>query len=278
MTKSLNLRVKNSKKYMKKTIISIILVLFSVLSFGKDNGTLKFLGIPIDGSESQFATKLKEKGFYYNSASQSFKGQFNGQQVDVLIHTNHNIVDRICVVFPFTSETNVKLAYNHLLEQLSSSSKYTDLSVNESIPEDEKISYQILVNKKRYQASFCYFNQERDKDEFLNALLDKFSGILTPEQLAQAREYYNNSMNEQESGQQELFAQISAKLQEIEDNPKETDKEKVDQISKILFKFMEGMYSLADGDVWFMIHEQYGSYQIVLYYDNRHNQANGEDL
>lgn len=41
---------------------------------------------------------------------------------------------------------------------------------------------------------------------------------------------------------------------------------------------MDGMRSLADGDVWFMIHERYGRYQIGLYYDNLHNQAHGEDL
>ena len=47
---------------------------------------------------------------------------------------------------------------------------------------------------------------------------------------------------------------------------------------KFLAAFMEGMSSLADGEVWFMIHERYGRYQIGLYYDNLHNQAHGEDL
>ena len=44
-------------------------------------------------------------------------------------------------------------------------------------------------------------------------------------------------------------------------------------------------YSETDTDeeienrlVWFTIYEQYGQYQIVIYYDNGYNQANGDDL
>ena len=47
---------------------------------------------------------------------------------------------------------------------------------------------------------------------------------------------------------------------------------------RFLATFMDGMKGLADGDVWFMIHEHYDQYQIGLYHDNLHNQANGEDL
>ena len=39
---------------------------------------------------------------------------------------------------------------------------------------------------------------------------------------------------------------------------------------------------LQDGDVnkcvWFMILREYGKYRIVMYYDNKYNEANGEDL
>lgn len=42
--------------------------------------------------------------------------------------------------------------------------------------------------------------------------------------------------------------------------------------------YLDAMTSLADGDVWFMIQENYGQYYIGLYYDNLHNQAHGEDL
>ena len=48
---------------MKKTLLIALLTLISVVCFGQEGGPLKFLGIPIDGSEAQFAAKLKSKGF-----------------------------------------------------------------------------------------------------------------------------------------------------------------------------------------------------------------------
>ena len=35
---------------------------------------------------------------------------------------------------------------------------------------------------------------------------------------------------------------------------------------------------ITNRSVWFTINKQYGQYQIVLYYDNGYNQANGDDL
>ena len=48
---------------MKKALLIALLTLFYAVSFGQDGGPLKFLGIPIDGTEAQFAAKLKAKGF-----------------------------------------------------------------------------------------------------------------------------------------------------------------------------------------------------------------------
>ena len=48
------------------------------------------------------------------------------------------------------------------------------------------------------------------------------------------------------------------------------------------FKDLELDSTLIDSTlnrvVWFMIDEQYGEYRILMYYDNKKNQANGEDL
>ena len=59
---------------MKKTLFITLLTLLSIVCFGQDGGTLKFLGIPIDGTEAQFAAKLKSKGFTYNTVYESYKG------------------------------------------------------------------------------------------------------------------------------------------------------------------------------------------------------------
>lgn len=58
--------------------------------------------------------------------------------------------------------------------------------------------------------------------------------------------------------------------------------ENTEEANDIAYRFishaLDTIRSLADGEVWFMIHEHYGKYQIGLYYDNLHNQAHGEDL
>lgn len=78
--------------------------------------------------------------------------------------------------------------------------------------------------------------------------------------------------------QESLYAEIMAEMQKmglVQDENAEEDPAKA---IRFVATCMDGMRSLADGDVWFMIHERYGRYQIGLYYDNLHNQAHGEDL
>ena len=263
---------------MKRILLIALLSLVSLVSFGQNEGALKFLGIPIDGTEAQFAAKLKNKGFTYSTVSEGYKGQFNGKPVDVYIHTNHNLVDRVYVAFPYTTEEGIRVEFNRLLGQFKDNNKYMDLSMNEEIPADDDISYEITVKNKRYQASFCYFDPDRDPIAFMDALLDKFSAFFTEEQLAKLKEYVKKAMDVPESEREALQEQMMAEMQAmgLGQNPDaEVDPEKA---LLFLATFMDGMKSLADGDVWFMIHERYGRYQIGLYYDNLHNQAHGEDL
>lgn len=263
---------------MKKTILVAIMSLLSVLCLGQDNGALKFLGIPIDGTETQFAAKLKGKGFIYNSFYESYKGQFNGKPVDVYIHTNHNLVDRVYVAFPLTSEESVKVEFNNLLGQFNDNGKYLDLSMNSEIPDEEDISYEIAVNNKRYQASFSYFDPERDQVAFMNSLLDMCSDYFTEEQLVILKEYCKKAMDAPASEQKSIQVEMMAKMQAMGADQAEDGSVDEEKAIRFLFSFLDGMKSLADGDVWFMIHENYGRYQIGLYYDNVHNQAHGEDL
>lgn len=75
-----------------------------------------------------------------------------------------------------------------------------------------------------------------------------------------------------------LQAQMMDEMQSMglgQDLGTEADPEKA---LRFLATFVDGMRALADGEVWFMIHERYGRYQIGLYYDNLYNQAHGEDL
>ena len=261
---------------MKQILLIALLTLFSTFCYCQDGGPLKFLGIPIDGQKSEFAARLKSKGFIYNSISETYKGQFNGQNVDVVIHTNHNHVDRVYVAFPYTTERSIKVDFNRLLAQFNDNEKYMDLSMNEPIPVDDDISYEIIVNNKRYQASFCYFDSDRDPIAFSDALLDEFSDFFTKEQLVTLKQIAIEGMNAPEAEQELMQAQLIGMMQEMfGENDAEPDPEKA---YRLLITLLDAMNSLADGHVWFMIHEKYGQYQIGLYYDNLHNMAHGEDL
>ena len=263
---------------MKKAILITLLACFSVVCMGQNEGALTFLGIPIDGTEAQFTAKLRKKGFTYNSAYESYKGQFNGKSVDVYIHTNHNLVDRVYVAFPYNSEEGIRGEFNKLLSQFKDNGKYVDLSMNTEIPSDEDISHEISVNKKRYQASYSYFNFDRDPLEFMNALIDKFDEFLMPEQIAELKATIKTTMEAPEDEREEIQAKMMAELQQLGLNQSGDENADQEKAFRFLLTFMDGLKSLADGDVWFMIHENSGRSYIGLYYDNLHNQAHGEDL
>ena len=263
---------------MKRILLTALLALISSLCFGQDSGALKFLGIPIDGTESLFATQLKSKGFTYNSIYKSYKGQFNGKPVDVYIHTNHNLVDRVYVAFPYTTEEGIKVEFNRLLGQFKENAKYIDLAMNSEIPADDDISYEISVKNKRYQATFSYFNPDRDPVSFMDAMLDKLSDFFTEEQQTKLKEFSKKLVEAPKEEHEELQAQMMAEMQETGFGLAEGAELDPEKALRFLSTLMDGMRSLADGDVWFMIHENYGRYQIGLYYDNLHNQAHGEDL
>ena len=263
---------------MKRIVLVALLVFLPFFSFGQTHGALKFLGIPIDGTESKFDSELRAKGFTYNYTNKSFKGQFNGQTVDVYLHTNHNLVDRVYVAFPKTNEEGIRVEYNQLLRQFQENGKYMDLDMNEKIPEDDDISYEISVNSKRYQATFSYYDADRDPIKFVDALLDKLSDFFTAEQIAKLKEISRKMADAQEEEHEKLQEQMMTEMQALGLGQEDNSEPDPERALKFLASFMDGMKSLADGEVWFMIHEQYGRYYIGLYYDNLHNRPHGEDL
>ena len=259
---------------MRKLVGTLRLTLLSLFAYGQNHGALKFLGIAIDGTEAQFISQLKTKGFTYSSSSQGYKGQFNGRNVDVFIHTNHNLVDRVYVAFPKTTESNIRIEFNLLLSQFKESDKYIELGLNERIPDDEDISYEITVHDKRYQASFSYFDETRDQFSFIDALIDKFASKYSEEERTTLKNSFRSFMNLSEDDRNDLYNKAMASISESSDGDSVFDQSKLFSMAAIL----NGMQSLADGSVWFMIHELYGQYYIGLYYDNLHNRAHGEDL
>lgn len=119
--------------------------------------------------------------------------------------------------------------------------KYFALTPNEPIPNSEDISYEMLVNKKSYTASF-YYNPlyEMSEEEKIQFVQDLKDSLLSQEGV--------------DSADQESFEQALKLL----------------AVSKLITK--------ANGEVWFTISEYLGKYYISMYYDNLNNRPNGEDL
>ena len=256
---------------MRKTLLITVLLFIVSICFAQSD-PIKFLGIPVDGSLAQFESKLMSKGFKYYSLNECYKGQFNGKSVDVIIHTNHDVVDRVVVLFPRTSEQSIRTEYNRLLKQFNDTGKYIGL-LNEEIPEKEDISYEMTVNNKFYQCSFSYFDPTREPTAIADALTDKvLSKYISEEDVTKHKEWAKNVMNMPDDKQKDIFAGIVSDVTNgINDGS--IDKEKA---YAFIVSLVGAVEELADGQVWFKIDDTCS--RIVLYYDNLHNQAHGEDL
>lgn len=227
---------------MKKILLSIIMPLIFSAGLYAQKDVTKFLSIPVDGSKTAMIQKLKAKGFQYNRTLECLEGEFNGRDVQLRIVTNNNKVWRIVVVDATTSnESDIKIMFNHLCRQFSNNKKYMPAALSDySLSDEEDISYEMLVNKKRYEATYYQAPEIVDSTtiakEIQSILLSKY----TEEQLANPTEDIKTAM----------------------------ERESVDYL---LDKF-------SKKSVWFMINEQYGRYRIVMYYDNEYNHSDGEDL
>ena len=103
---------------MKKLLLFILFV--SVAMGANAQNTIKFLGIPVDGTKREMISKLEAKGYEYNSYRDYLTGEFNGQDVMISIQTVNNRVWRVCVINESnTNETNIKIQFNNLFDQFS---------------------------------------------------------------------------------------------------------------------------------------------------------------
>lgn len=156
--------------------------------------TIKFLGIPIEGTKKEMIAKLQAKGYEYNSYSDALTGEFNGQNVVISVQTVNNRVWRIAVIDTNgRDEADIKIRFNNLLEQFSNNAKYIKVG-GDRLTDTDDVSYQMTVKNKRYEALFSF------EDKSIN------------------------------------------------------------------------------GQVWYMIAEQFGRYKIAMFYENLDNAANGDDL
>ena len=177
---------------MKKLFFFVVAMVCAVGVYAQTDVT-KFLGIPVDGFKDEMISKLKAKGFRSHEYDKEvLVGEFNGQNVTIFVHTNNNKVWRIAVLYVENcDETQTRTHFNNLCYQFENNPKYIQLKENQTINENENFGYEMLVNKKRYDA---YFLQKPETLKYsrklvwftINRNIGKYNIIL----------YYENGNNE----------------------------------------------------------------------------------
>lgn len=164
---------------MRKFLTLLAIIAISASTFAQKEVT-KFMGIPVDGSPTEMIKKLKTKGFTtYKDFMQDVKlgyidwdgpevliGRFNGEKVGVCLSVEQNKVWRIYLVDKDSrDETNIKLRFNNLVRQFEDNGKYIPYFEEQTIADDEDISYEMTVRNKRYDASFFQKGEDGTVDK-----------------------------------------------------------------------------------------------------------------
>lgn len=149
-----------------------MLSIISIMCYAKKD-VVKFLGIPVTGTKIEMIKKLKDKCFKYNYEYDYLEGKFNGNEVLIGIETNKGKVYRIAVMSKFfTTETDIKIKFNTLLNQFEKNKKYYSPLKNSKISNKEDISYEMIVKNKRYEAIFYQIGPLK---EMRKSLLTKYT-------------------------------------------------------------------------------------------------------
>lgn len=230
---------------MKKLLCAIIALLYAATMQAQEEekDVTKFLGIPVDGYKPAMIEKLKAKGFTPAIAGKDLlEGEFNGTNVLLFIDTNNYKVCGITLIDKYTlDESAIKIRFNRLCEQFENNPKYiphTEPDKEQTIPDDEHLSYEMAVNNKRYAAFYSQLPDSVTKEQALGYLTGPIEDLTGP------------------------IGEVSP--------------EKMLEHASIITKCY---MAFENKRVGFMLSEESaGKYRICMFYDNRYNEANGEDL
>ncbi len=163
---------------MRKFLTLLAMIAISASVFAQKEVT-KFMGIPVDGSPTEMIKKLKAKGFKTDEVfmravkrglidldePEGLTGRFNGERVQVNLGVEQNKVWRIYLSDKNSrDETQIKIRFNTLVRQFENNDKYIPYFDEQTIADDEDISYQMAVNKKRYEATFLQKGEDGTVD------------------------------------------------------------------------------------------------------------------
>lgn len=163
---------------MRKFLTLLAMIAISASVFAQKEVT-QFMGIPVDGSPTEMVKKLKAKGFKTDEkfmqpikqglidwdGPEVLTGRFNGERVILGLLVEQNKVWRICLSDKDSrDETQIKRRFNTLVRQFENNDKYVYF-YEQTIADDEDISYQMTVNKKQYEAYFLQKGEDGTVDE-----------------------------------------------------------------------------------------------------------------
>ena len=163
---------------MRKFLTLLAMIAISASVFAQKEVT-KFMGIPVDGSPTEMVKKLKAKGFKTDEGymrdvkrglidldgTEVLTGRFNGEKVRAFLVVEQNKVRRIYLADKNTrDETQIKIRFNTLVRQFENNDKYVYF-YEQTIADDEDISYQMTVNKKQYEAIFAQKGEDGTIDK-----------------------------------------------------------------------------------------------------------------
>ena len=164
---------------MRKFLTLLAMIAISASVFAQKEVT-QFMGIPVDGSPTEMIEKLKAKGFKTDEkfmqpikqglidwdGPEVLTGRFNGERVLLGLLVEQNKVWRICLSDKDSrDETQIKRRFNTLVRQFEGNGKYVPYVDEQTIADDEDISYQMTVNKKQYEAVFLQKGEDGTVDE-----------------------------------------------------------------------------------------------------------------
>lgn len=177
---------------MKKLFSIAVLCLLSAVMFAQEKDVTKFLGIPVDGSKAEMIRKLLGKGYRIDPNNINIlEGEFNGRDVDIHVVTNNNKVYRVMIAdATLVGERDIQIRFNELCRQFESNPRYVAYRNDQTIPEGENISYEMLVHKKRYEAVFYQAPVEPDSLAVRMFLSSRY----TEEQIEHATEELKTEM------------------------------------------------------------------------------------
>ena len=174
---------------MKKLLCVTIALLYAAAMQAQEEekDVTKFLGIPVDGYKPAMIEKLKAKGFTPAIAGKDvLEGEFNGTDVLLLINTNNYKVCGITLIDKYIlDESAIKIRFNRLCEQFENNPKYipnTEPDKEQTIPDDEHLSYEMGVNNKRYAAFYSQLPDSVTKEQALGYLTGPI-GEVSPEKM-----------------------------------------------------------------------------------------------